>query len=150
MILNSRLIQYVCTRYLTNYSQLTTCLNTGILEELPIILPKYPDTYALLFDVLSMLHNETQPSEQERCINTIETISEALVDDLYFGKNDKLQREMILLLGTDETFENDITILCEKMKSKSVVLEASKVMNWPQVQQIENHLNDSPAKSPRY
>ncbi len=150
LILNSKLIQYVCTRYLTNYSQLTTCLNTGILEELPIILPKYPDTYALLFDVLSMLHHENQTSERERCINTIETISEALVYDLYFGNNDKLQREVILLLGTDETYENDLTILCEKMKSKSIVLEASKVMNWPQVQQIENHLNDSPAKSPRY
>ncbi len=65
-------------------------------------------------------------------------------------KDDKLHREMILLLGTDETFENDLTILYEKMKSKSIVLEASKVMNWPEVQQIENHLNDSPAKSPRY
>ncbi len=150
LILNSRLIQYVCTRYLTNYSQLTTCLNTGILEELPIILPKYPETYALLFDVLSILHNEDQTSERERCINTIETISEALVYDLYFGNNHKLQREMILLIGTDETYKNDLMILCEKMKSRSIVLEASKVMRLPQVQQIENHLNESSVKSPRY
>ncbi len=150
LILNSRLIQYICTRYLTNYSQLTTCLNTGILEELPIILPKYPDTYALLFDVLSMLHHEEQTSERERCINTIETISEALVYDLYFGNNNKLQREIALLLGTDGTYKNDLIILCERMKSKSIVLEASKVMNLTEVQQIENHLNECPAKSPRY
>ncbi len=150
LILNSRLIQYVCTRYLTNYSQLTTCLNTGILEELPIIFPKYPDTYALLFDVLSMLHHEEQTSERERCINTIETISEALVYDLYFGNNNKLQREIALLLGTDGTYKNDLIILCERMKSKSIVLEASKVMNLTEVQQIENHLNECPVKSPRY
>jgi len=150
LILNSRLIQYVCTRYLTNYAQLTTCLNTGILEELPIILPKYPDTFALLFDVLSMLYHEEQTAEQERCINNIEAISEALVYDLYFGNNHKLQREMILLLGSDETYKSDLMILCEKMKSKSIVLEASKVMNGPVVQQIENHLNESLVKSPRY
>ncbi|MCK5264019.1 MAG: hypothetical protein KAR03_00295, partial [Candidatus Thorarchaeota archaeon] len=72
------------------------------------------------------------------------------VYDLYFGNNDRLQRELILLLDTDETYNNDLMILCEKMKSKSIVLEASKVMNWPEVKQIENHLNDSPAKSPRY
>ncbi|MHA1930603.1 MAG: HsdM family class I SAM-dependent methyltransferase [Candidatus Thorarchaeota archaeon] len=150
LILNSRLIQYICTRYLTNYSQLTTCLNTGILEELPIILPKYPDTYALLFDVLSMLHHEEQTSERERCINTIETISEALVYDLYFGNNQKLQREIYLLLDTDETYKNDLMILCERMKSKSIVVDASKVMNRSEVQQIENHLNVNPAESPRY
>ncbi len=141
LILNSRLIQYVCTRYLTNYSQLTTCLNTGILEELPIILPKYPETYALLFDVLSMLHHEEQTSERERCINIIETISEALVYDLYFGNNQELQREMALLLGADRTYKNDPMILCEKMKTKSIVREASKVTNLPEVQQIENRLN---------
>jgi hypothetical protein len=120
------------------------------LEELPIIFPKYPDTYALLFDVLSMLHHEEQTSERERCINTIETISEALVYDLYFGNNNKLQREIALLLGTDGTYKNDLIILCERMKSKSIVLEASKVMNLTEVQQIENHLNECPAKSPRY
>jgi len=149
LILNSRLIQYVCTRYLTNYSQLTTCLNTGILEELPIILPTYPDTYALLFDVLSRLHHEKQNTKLESCINTIETISEALVYDLYFGNNNRLQKDVALLLGTDEIYKKDLMILCEKMKSKSIV-EASKVMHLPQVQQIENHLNESPVKSPRY
>lgn len=150
LILNSRLIQYVCTRYLTNYSQLTTCLNTGILEELPIILPKFQDTFALLFDALSMLHHEEQTSERERCINAIEAISEALVYDLYFGSNHEIQREINELLGSDEIHMNNLMALWEKMKSKSLVLEVSKVMNWSEVQQIENHLNESPVKSPRY
>ena len=103
LILNSKLVQYICTRYLTNYSQLTTCLNTGILEELPIVLPKYPETYALLFDALSKLHNEEQSSERDSCINTIESISEALVYDLYFGNTHTLQNEVSLLVETADT-----------------------------------------------
>jgi len=148
LILNSRLIQYICTRYLTNYSQLTTCLNTGILEELPIVLPKYPVTYALLFGALSKLHDEEQSIERDSCIKTLESISEALVYDLYFGTTHTLQKEVSQVEVNDTTSKN-ILLLCEKLKSKSIVLETAKVMQLSEVEQIENHLNEVPAKSPR-
>jgi len=150
LILNSRLIQYICTRYLTNYSQLTTCLNTGILEELPIVLPKYPKTYALLFGSLSKLHNEERSIERDSCIKTLESISEALVYDLYFGNTHTLQKEISLLVEDNDTTSKNILLLCEKLKSKSAVLETAKVMQLSEVVQIENHLNDVSTMFPRY
>ncbi len=150
LILNSRLVQYICTRYLTNHSQLTTCLNTGILEELPIVLPKYPDTYALLFDALSKLHNEEQSVERDSCIKTIESISEALVYDLYFGSTHTLQKEVSLLVEVDDAITRDLLMLCKKLKGKSTGLELTKVMKLSEVKQIENHLDGVLAKSPRY
>jgi len=149
LILNSRLIQYICTRYLTNYSQLTTCLNTGILEELPIVLPEFSDSFAILFDALSKLYNEEQLPEWESCINTIEKISEALVYELYFGNNVELQKELAELIEVEESFEN-IHSLCELIQNKSIVSQTEKIMRMSIVEKIEQRLNDASGKSPRY
>ncbi|MGY5873707.1 MAG: N-6 DNA methylase [Candidatus Thorarchaeota archaeon] len=149
LILNSRLVRYICNRYLTNYSQLTTCLNTGILEELPIVLPEYPETYSLLFEALSDLHNEKQSPDRDECIKTIENVSEALVYDLYFGKAHSLQKGAAQSLeGID--FHTSLIVLCDRLKRKSLVSEVNKVMDIPQVQEVENQLSEKTIKSPRY
>ena len=150
MILNSRLIQYICTRYLTNYSQLTTCLNTGILEELPVVLPKYPAGFAILFDVLSKLHNQDVSLERDHCIKTFEAISEALVYDLYLGNSSTLQKEVALLLDTGVNHTKDIRGLCDIFESSSIVSQTEKVMSKSIVKQIEKRLIDASGKSPRY
>lgn len=150
LILNSNLIQYICTRYLTNYSQLTTCLNTGIMEELPLILPKYPDIYAILFDTLSLLHNGDQSPELEYCIVKMEQICEALVYELYFGSDDELQKEVARLLKTRNHISNDIQILCGTLECDSVISLIEKIHRIPNVRRIEKRLNEGSGKSPRY
>jgi len=149
LILNSRLIQYICIRYLTNYSQLTTCLNTGILEELPVILPEFPDSYAMLFDALSKLYDDEQLLERDSCIRTIEAISEALVYELYFGKDHALQKEIAELIEAGDGSQ-DIHTLCERIENKSIVSRTAKIMGISIVEKIEQHLNNATGKSPRY
>ncbi|MGY5881463.1 MAG: N-6 DNA methylase [Candidatus Thorarchaeota archaeon] len=150
LVLNSRLIQFICIRYLTNYSQLTTCLNTGIIEELPIILPEYPDAYAFLFDALSRLYNEEQSPGREKKIKAIETVSEALVYDLYFGSSNALQKEVAQLVETSKTQIGNLSILCDNLNSDSLASKIDDVMQKAIVNQIENRLNTVPTKSPRY
>ena len=79
LILNSKFVRQVSIRYLTNYSQLTCCLNTGIMEEIPLVLPRKPQVYAELFDSLSRI-----PSNQEE-YTALDRLADALVYSLYFG-----------------------------------------------------------------
>jgi hypothetical protein len=81
LILNSQLARYICTRYLTNYSQLTTCLNTGIISEFPIVYPDKPTLFAELFDLLQHAHSSAKDSDD---IAIIEATANALVYSLYF------------------------------------------------------------------
>ncbi|MGY5859263.1 MAG: N-6 DNA methylase [Candidatus Thorarchaeota archaeon] len=150
LILNSRLIQYICTRYLTNYSQLTTCLNTGILEELPIVLPEYPNSYSILFDALSKLYNDEEFPERESCIKIIEAICEALVYELYFGKDNSLQKDLADLIEADERCSQNVHDLCDLVKNKSIGSRTKKIMGMSIVEKIELRLNDATGKSPRY
>ncbi|TFG32030.1 hypothetical protein EU528_04605 [Candidatus Thorarchaeota archaeon] len=150
MILNSRMVQYICSRYLTNYSQLTTCLNTGILEELPIILPKYPETFTILFDALSELHAEKQSPERDRCLHILETTSEALVYDLYFGSSNTLQEEITQLVEAYNSSIRIWSVLCDSLNSNTIVSKIEDVMQMAIVHQIEDRLNNIPTKSPRY
>jgi len=150
LILNSRLIQYICTRYLTNYSQLTTCLNTGIIEELPIVLPKCPETYAVLFNVLSRLHNEKKTSERNAYIQVVETISEALVYDLYFGNSFALEKEVTKLIETNHSQNKNLFDLSEKLGTNLIPSYVDSVMGMAVVDQIEDRLDEVPETSPRY
>jgi hypothetical protein len=150
LILNSRLIQYICTRYLTNYSQLTTCLNTGILEELPIVLPECPDVYAVLFESLSDIYTAKDFHKQELCIKIIEKVSEALVYELYFGNDSKLQKTLARLIRANESCTSDISNLCGLLENKSIMAHTKKIMNIAIVEKIETRLNDATGKSPRY
>ncbi|UCH05032.1 MAG: hypothetical protein JSW05_02415 [Candidatus Thorarchaeota archaeon] len=89
LILNSRLIRYLCLRYLTNYSQLTTCLNTGIMEELPLLFPKNPKPFSVLFRALEILHHDPDTAKAD-ALNFLERISDALVYELFLLDSDSL------------------------------------------------------------
>ncbi len=90
LILNSQLSRYICTRYLTNYSQLTTCLNTGIISEFPIVYPEEQGVFSNLFDLLHYAHS-TSMSEEE--ISLLESTADAIVYASYFpslGNSDRI------------------------------------------------------------
>jgi hypothetical protein len=89
LILNSRLVRYLCLRYLTNYSQLTTCLNTGIMEEIPLLFPKSPKSFSILFRALEILHGDPDSANPDT-LNYLEKISDALVYELHLLDSDSL------------------------------------------------------------
>jgi hypothetical protein len=89
LILNSRLVRYLCLRYLTNYSQLTTCLNTGIMEELPLLFPKNPIPFSILFRALEILHDNPDSANPDT-LKFLEKLSDALVYELYLLDSDSL------------------------------------------------------------
>ena len=60
----------------------------------------------LPFDALSKLHNDGISSDWEYCIKTIESISEALVYEMYFGNDYKLQKELAEHIGVNESSWN--------------------------------------------
>ncbi len=140
LILNSKLIQYICTRYLTNYSQLTTCLNTGILEELPIAYPNHPEEVAFLFEMLSTLYDSTDIPKRESCINIVEGFSEALVYELYFMKEQRLEDRLSKILADSKGQMTEIQTLCRKLKTNSIKSQINEIMKLPIVKQIESLL----------
>jgi len=150
LILNSKLIQYICSRYLANYSQLTTCLNTGILEELPIVLPANPETYAALFNALTKLYSEEQSPKHDSCVKVLETVSEALIYDLYFGNSHLLEKEVTKLIKANRTQIRNPFYLCDCLSSKLIESTLVQVMTMAVVDKIENRLNEVLVKSPRY
>ncbi|RDE11589.1 MAG: hypothetical protein C4K49_11660 [Candidatus Thorarchaeota archaeon] len=100
-ILNSRVVRYLCRRYLTNYSQLTTCMNTGILEDLPVAYPKASKPFKLLFRALSELHQTGESSHDNRAAQVyLETLADALAYSLYFGEGDDLLQAVDLALSS--------------------------------------------------
>ncbi|NWF95532.1 MAG: hypothetical protein HXY34_05280 [Candidatus Thorarchaeota archaeon] len=90
VILNSLMIRYICVRYLTNYSQLTTCLNTGIMEELPIVYPRTPSVFEGLFDYLSTLapsvNGSHDPHAHSEFVHAVK-VADALVYETYLSED---------------------------------------------------------------
>jgi len=85
-ILNSRVARYVCRRYLTNYSQLTTCMNTGIFEDMPIVYPKEDKPLILLFRSLSELYGKEGSAPGElKARMYLENVTDAITYSLYLG-----------------------------------------------------------------
>jgi hypothetical protein len=124
LILNSRLVRYYCTRYLTNESRLTTCLNTGIVDEIPILTPEEPNLFSKLFSYLQTLYQTGCQSKKK--VTNLESLADALVYDLYLGETVLHQ----LLEKTDleaEEFDSDV--------SESI----QHVMSLPIVQTIESY-----------
>ncbi len=91
LILNSRLVRYLCLRYLTNYSQLTTCLNTGIMEELPLVFPDNRMPFSVLFRALEALYDDSYAANPDS-IHFLEKLSDALVYELFLLDSDSLAR----------------------------------------------------------
>ncbi|MBD3408540.1 MAG: N-6 DNA methylase [Candidatus Lokiarchaeota archaeon] len=123
LILNSRLIQYICIRYFTNYSQLTTCLNTGIMENIPIAYPENPDIFRLVFLQLEEIYNNGEEYQDE--LYGVETLANALVYELYLMTNSLL----LDFLGKikNELMESD-------RKTRIKILD--RASNHPRVQEV--------------
>ena len=97
LILNSEITKYVCIKYLTNYSQLTTCLNTGIIEDLPLIIPRYPDIFETLFDNLQYLYsNQTSIA---RTSHFLDDATDALIYSMYFDDIENLEEDFEEAIG---------------------------------------------------
>lgn len=84
LILNSELVRFASIRYLTNYSELTTCLNTGIMNDLPLVVPDEQAAFSSLFNALSSLYSSGGGSSEQ--VRFFENLANALVYDLFFGE----------------------------------------------------------------
>ncbi len=145
LILNSKLVRQVCIKYLTNYSQLTCCLNTGIMEELPIVLPNRSLSYSILFDSLTSLYSE-QEEHHYQTRTLLERLSDALVYSLYFQDSDNLEQ----LVDDRISVMRYETISPEKLFNvinDSEILKAiDEILESPVVKEIELLGNFPPPK----
>ncbi len=141
LILNSHLIRYICQRYLTNYSQLTTCLNTGIMEDLPIVIPQHPNVFATLFDLISGLYSNVTNERFIDCRQFLEHLSNALVYELYFRENHALQNILSDKIDEREQNQDNLIVFCDSLRIRSVSSAIKGIMGDPIVEKIETRLN---------
>ncbi len=141
LILNSHLVRYICQRYLTNYSQLTTCLNTGIMEDLPIVVPSHRSVFSTLFDIISELNSNSINQQLIECKQFLESLSNALVYELYF--NDKHILQDTLVGEIDEKGLNRETVdeICEILQREDISMAIERIMGDAIVKEIETRLN---------
>jgi hypothetical protein len=136
LMLNSRLVRYLCLRYLTNYSQLTTCLNTGIMEELPLLFPRNPMPFSTLFRALGILHDDHRSSKVD-ALNYLEKLSDALVYELYLRDSstlaDALEERMSDMKDTFNPQD-----LHDALRIEAVSRLSDNVLNSPQVREVES------------
>ncbi len=109
LILNSELIRHICSRYYTNNSQFTTCLNTGIMEELPLILPREGGVYIQLFDLLTEIFSKSQLDGLSK--DCLQSIADALIYELYLTDDDRLHRVVASALDSAQIYPPDKTAL---------------------------------------
>jgi hypothetical protein len=140
LILNSRLIKYICIRYLTNYSQLTTCLNTGIMESLPIVLPEHAEVFSMLFSSLSDLSSRPIDGSDSDSKPSFERLGDALVYELYFSENHTLQSLIAekLLQGVSEKRHADTFF--KILEDREVLSLVENIMKNPNVKEVEDRL----------
>jgi hypothetical protein len=86
LILNSRLIEYYCKKYLMNFSELTMNLNTGILSRVPIKIPQNQQPFINLCNYMLFLNTtEEQRKLKKELIYFInKQIIDSLIYELYF------------------------------------------------------------------
>ncbi|MHA2210324.1 MAG: Eco57I restriction-modification methylase domain-containing protein, partial [Candidatus Thorarchaeota archaeon] len=136
LILNSNLVRYMCIKYLTNYSQLTTCLNTGIMEELPLMMPKDQTIFRLLFRSLQDLHQSTNDQEQSDIIDSLEQIANALVYEMYLtDSNALLKATSEAISGLQKPIAS--TELVMALSDEKVLQSVKGIMEHQMVRQIE-------------
>ncbi len=140
LILNSKLVKQISIRYLTNYSQLTCCLNTGIMEDFPLVLPKQPHVYRGLFDALSHLHSNQSESIGKESIPALEKLADALVYSLYFG-DDSLEelvnkgRNDLCMTAQDQ----DVVKMTDEILSDSIVKELERLGSFPASRKLRRY-----------
>jgi len=140
LILNSRVVRNICIRYLTNYSQLTCCLNTGIMEELPLILPTHDRVYSTLFDNLSQHYSVSNNPEP-----VLERVADALVYSLYLEEDNRLEGMI------NERLEEEASNQVLRVVDKEILGEVSHILETRAVRELERLSNFPPSeKSLRY
>ncbi|MEM2142903.1 MAG: N-6 DNA methylase [Candidatus Thorarchaeota archaeon] len=87
LILNSSVMRYLCVRYYTNYSELTTCMNTGIVEYLPIVYPRDTRCAAALFRLISSLR---QSGDRGALAAGLQDLADSVVYELYLTDESRL------------------------------------------------------------
>ncbi len=137
MILNSRLARFVCTRYLTNYSQLTTCLNTGIIDDMPMKFPDDLGPFAIIFDTLQNLHTSKTTAHQADGVAYLESIADALVYELYLWKSKTLFLTVKDVLQGYKANPEPET-LCQAFSSSKLKEKVDDIMNDPLVKRVES------------
>ncbi len=133
LILNSRLIKYISIKYLTNYSELTTCLNTGIMEEIPIVYPKQENICRALFKSLQYIAQQNT-TESVRDFRHLDSICDALVYQNYFFSEDLADR-LSDRLGSGII---EIERLLSETKDTSIIKEVNDILSSPLVRNIES------------
>lgn len=140
LILNSNLIRHVCVRYLTNYSQLTTCLNTGIVDDIPLVRPRNPSVFAALFEVISESYRANMGQKERRSVVLLENVANALVYDLYFGNGEKLQNCLERILLTDKFHNENLEVICSELRRDDVMRSIEEIMRSAVVRDVEKSL----------
>ena len=133
LVLNSRLVRFLSLRYLTNYSELTTCLNTGIVEEIPMVVTD-SHTYPTMFHVLKEVH--ARDGKVSSVARRLDRLADALVYELYLLDSTELHDSVASILESAET--PDPHSLVHMLDVRSVRETLERVMNDPLVRIIEN------------
>ena len=136
LVLNSNLVRYMCIRYLTNYSQLTTCLNTGIMEEIPLMMPKEQDVFTQLFRALQNLHQETEERLQTGDICSLEQVANALVYEMYLTDSNALLGTVSEAISRPKKLLATTEIVTA-LSNEEVLQYVEEIMNHQMVKQIE-------------
>ncbi|MFX1559214.1 MAG: Eco57I restriction-modification methylase domain-containing protein [Promethearchaeota archaeon] len=140
LILNSKLVRQISIRYLTNYSQLTCCLNTGIMEELPIVLPKQPRIYGELFDLFSRLYASEEETSGSVYIPPLERLADALIYSLYFGDDSLEQRVNRCVTDlTSLTEDQEIVELVKGVFNEPSVIHLEKLGVFPATRKLRRY-----------
>ncbi|MHA1771818.1 MAG: Eco57I restriction-modification methylase domain-containing protein [Candidatus Thorarchaeota archaeon] len=134
VLLNSRFIRFLCLRYFTNYSQLTTCLNTGILEEIPVPSISVPDVYPALFDLLHEVH--TSNKYDSTVVSSMDILADALVYELYLHDSNELHTTVMELLQCDCNYDYPAALIT-KLTGNHLRQSISRVLDDPTIRRIE-------------
>ncbi len=131
LILNSRLARFISTRYLTNYAQLTTCMNTGIAEEIPLVSVDDPEPLAGLFNILQSLYIGDFPQTDTLLVDRF---ADALVYSLYL---DSYRNAAFLLDIAGEVDYSNIGKSIAKLRVRDIQASVDAVMDLNDVRRIE-------------
>ncbi len=134
MILNSTMARYLCIRYLTNYSELTTCLNTGIMDELPIVLPECQEVYGWIFNELQRRHCHART--HDNLTMQLDALADALVYEAYLLDDSCLDQTAHEVLKRNCLHHNGLRTTKEIVEGTSKLV--SEIMSSEEVKRVEN------------
>ncbi len=134
MVLNSTMVRYLCIRYLTNYSELTTCLNTGIMDELPVVVPECQKVCGLVFGELQRRYFNGQT--EDLVTRNLDTLADALVYEAYFLDDPHLARAASQVLDRRTPVQTQQKVVIDIARATSNIV--SEIMESDWVKAIES------------